>query len=277
MKKAFTLIELLVVIGIIAVLMGVLLGALSGTSDSALAAKCLANMKNLANACQSRGMATGYFPRAQSGETFEADEKDGIKNVKIVYHDAPGWISWYSKDQYPATASKKSSCPTVSLYSDNYEEYTYALTNGALWRYTGSNSKVYVCPLHQKKMPNARWSYLMNPKLSGASYGGIKGADRTLLFSEVPFIPGHGDWMPEGTGTGDDTDPVLNYSKNEHIGCNHKNGKNWFAHVAFADGHVEKLKIGSTQTGTDMCEMTEWLCKGIGIGFNGAKYEKLTE
>ena len=47
-RKAFTLIELLVVIGIIAVLVVVLTGLFAGSTEQARAAKCLANMRNLA-------------------------------------------------------------------------------------------------------------------------------------------------------------------------------------------------------------------------------------
>ena len=47
-RGGFTIIELLVVIGIIGVLAGVLLASFSGGTESARAAKCLSNMRNLA-------------------------------------------------------------------------------------------------------------------------------------------------------------------------------------------------------------------------------------
>ena len=46
-KKGFTLLELLIVIGIIAVLGGVMLAQFSGSTDSALAATCMNNMRTL--------------------------------------------------------------------------------------------------------------------------------------------------------------------------------------------------------------------------------------
>ena len=278
MKRAFTLIELLVVIGIIGILAAVLLGALSGTSESARAAKCLSNMKNLSNACQSRGLVSAYYANAKSSDEPKPDESDGMQNVKMKYYEHPGWISWYSPGKYPATGeSPAKSCPEISMYSENFEQYTYALTNGALWKYTASTAATYLCPLHTKNKPNARWSYLMNSHMHWVAYGTFKKADRTLLFSEVPFVPGHGDWLPEGAGSSDDTDAVLDAKKNEHIGCNHKNGRDWFAHVVFADGHTEKMRIPLSATGTELVELTEWLCTGVGVGFNGQKYENLTE
>ena len=50
MKRAFSLVELIVVIGIIGVLAGVLFASFSGGTESARAAKCLSNMRNLAQA-----------------------------------------------------------------------------------------------------------------------------------------------------------------------------------------------------------------------------------
>lgn len=50
MKKAFTLIELLVVIAVIAVLMGILMPALSRAREMAKTLKCQANLRTLTTA-----------------------------------------------------------------------------------------------------------------------------------------------------------------------------------------------------------------------------------
>lgn len=297
MKKAFTLIELMVVIGIIAVLAGVLLATFGGATESARAAHCLSNMKTLANACMS---AENGCPPAESSEHVIPYIEGGMAKAKKQYYEKVGWISWYSQDLYPSFSSQKSSCNTVGLYSENLDEYQYALKHGALFEVINGNTELYVCPSHRKLKPNVHWSYFMNPNVEKSSYFtgegvyfGKKirisennktrnvGADRVLLLGEIPFAKGSpGSWFPSGSGGSEETDAVLQYDK-ENIGGNHKSGKSWMAHVVFADGHVEKMKVsdsrGKPLPDDSLRELTKWLCTGVDISFNGSRYEKLTE
>lgn len=309
MKRAFSLVELIVVIGIIGVLAGVLLGVFSGSGDSAKAARCLSNMRNLAAACQTYAMEQHHYPLAGNRVYLSVDESRGIRNVQKRYTEIPGWISGNSQGKYPGSSYSKAS--PIGMYCDSTEEADYAVTNGALYKYVSGNKSTYICPQHaikHGKSGRVNWSYLMNAyfgwdSLGRAStgtygrkeYGQLACADKILLFSEVPFS-GYNSWQPEGTGGTTDTDAILNYSGsgtsssgdkgasggggggNEEIGVNHIRKREAYAHVAFADGHVEKLRVpmknGKPDT-AQMKQLTGWLCTGTDVSFDGKRYTKV--
>lgn len=313
MKKAFTLVELIIVVGIICVLAGILLVSFGGGTDSAKAALCLSNLKNLANACQTYGMATYRYPNAGSEELLSLDESQGRRSVREQYSERKGWISWDSEGHYPSTSHQSN--PIIGLYEEDRKKADYALTNGCLWKYVSQNRATYVCSLHRQTMrrqglsPN--WSYLMNAYFgwdtsegaravsrgSHTDFGKLQRADRILLFSEVPFM-GYSSWQPEGSAGSKDTDGVLQFATTglssgdkganasgdgtETIGANHMVGKKLYAHVAFADGHCEKLQIpysGSPKSPqveeNVLKQLTAWLCVGYDVGLSGKQYQKL--
>ena len=315
MKPAFSLVELLVVIGIIAVLTGVLLTTMSGTTESARTAQCMSNMRNLATACQTYGQANGRYPLAGSIERMRIDESGGIAKAKMVYSEVPGWISWNSNGAYKnkPTSHMASSAWLTSMYLQNNDVNYYCLTNGALHRYLSGDRSAYVCPTHVKKQGKKgkpQWSYLMNAyfgwddteggsaqgeNFSHVEFGRLKNADRVLLFCEVPFakLPNTGSWFPEGEGSGTECDCVLQYNPgeskavgshganraktgNENIGFNHRSGKNIFANVVFADSHVEKLVLPKKGlSDSQIRQLTSWLCMGEEVSYDGRNYNRL--
>ena len=117
----------------------------------------------------------------------------------------------------------------------------------------------------------------------GIGYQNLPRADRYLLFSEVPFM-GYSSWQPDGSGASTATDAILQYKNGETIGANHVNGNTLYAHVCFADGHTEKLKIPYSgkiskpkADATQLKNLTEWLCCGKDITYSNSKYQKLTD
>ena len=323
MKRAFSLVELLVVIGIICVLAGIMIASFSGSTESARAAQCLSNMRNLAAACQTYGSVNGRYPFAGSIEYMKIDEEEGIRRAKSSFHEVPGWISWASKGAYARKVNSHvaSAAWMTSCYSTDTEESFYCLTNGALWRYVSGSQQTYVCPEHVRKHRKnpPHWSYVMNAYFGwdtskGGAYQGENfnhvrygdrdkayRTDRILLFGELQFMS-CGLTIPDGTGSGTECDCVLQYntssvrkdkgkgnganaeegSGNEFIGVNHRNGRNLHAHVAFADGHVEKLNIPYSgpvkkpEVDESMLRnLTTWLCTGEDVSFDGKRYQRM--
>ena len=298
MKKAFTLVELLVVIGILAILIGVLSITFGRGTEAARNAKCLTNMKNLANAVNSYVMAHDRFPVAGSVESYGLKTTYG--KTKRVFYEDPGWISWYSQQAYRngPTAHTSSGGWFISAYEQQYEPREYCLTNGAVWKYVSGNREVFVCPCHHRDMAHdmkPAWSYVMNgwyrfdnTRGSGSKPDdwfrwseNVSRHDRRLLFAEMQWVKNavKGVEPVISGGTGIDCDPTLQYGEKdgkECIGFNHKDGKDWVAHVIFTDGHVEKLrqpKMGLSKE--DVWELTKWLCEAKDVSFNGKQYEEM--
>jgi len=310
MKKAFTIIELLVVLGILGILMAVLLGTFSGSTESARSAKCEANMRNLAMAVQSYGMEHSYYPLAGS-----VDRWSGKGSSRKRAH-AAGWISW---------GSRGTSGSYISPYAPEVDKREYSITNGVLWKAMKGARDSYVCPSHIRACQDRKsgmqlplWSYVMSANFGWAyrsepfssqhlapqkyyrspgQYNKNTSDNRTeryLLFAELPFANAKsksGNVIQSGdmaVNEGKENDPILQYEGcngggDECIGFNHKSGKETFAHVCFADGHVEKLLMPKNFDAAQAKELTSWLCcpvddygagKPFDVLFNGRQYVK---
>jgi len=102
-RRAFTLIELLVALGVIGVLIGILVPALSGALGAARDVKCIANLKQISLAWIVFGNEHGRFPSGDP-KYFDIEGTDGeVLATALTYQSVEltrdwGGVDWFSDD-----------------------------------------------------------------------------------------------------------------------------------------------------------------------------------
>ena len=213
-RKAFSLIELLVVIGIIAVIVSLLLPAVSAARQSAQSTACLSNLRQMAAAATDYAMRNGgSYPPAQW--TDPADPLvlrgwDFAKRGDVV--TGPGFL-WAPQ---PVTAAQQ--CPafegSAQSGGDVYTGYNY--NTSYIGRGTGEG-------------PPARAARVKRPS-------------RTLLFGDGQWRLGANKYMRSPLHSPTE-DPAV-YADGSAAraggtqGFRHRGATN----AAFCDGHAESLR-----------------------------------
>ena len=290
MKKAFTLIELLIVIGIIAILAAVLLANMGGAIESAKLSKCQSNIKNLATAvhsfamdefCEMHGQASRVPPK-QAGAY-----PDAFRTEAYMMESYKAWISLRDGGAISCLAAPR--------------ELDYAITNGAIWRYTGENRAIYQCPVHAACCRETLgiqpgWSYVMNRTFRGASVDSFDSPEHMLMLAEMPGLTkklakklaGGNDILPPlMSDTKSATDAVLSFHSEkdpssdgddcgspEPIGFNHRRGKDVVGVVVFADCHTEMIALPKRG---DVQQLTNWLCDGYHVIHRNGTYSRVRD
>jgi len=297
LKNGFTLVELLVVMGIVGILAAALTTQMPRVRESARAMRCKANLRNLAQAAMSDLVSRASdanddksFTRAASFEVLWK-ERSGSR-MRKTYVVRRGWVSWASSSgAWPWNGEDKvydspegGSMTRSTFYGEKMSSSTppvayLSLTNGTLWALVGKDINTYVCDTHRaaaerKTGKKVYRSYVMNGvygfnfekdqnKDPGHGIDSDVPAANRLMFAE---LPARESWLSNSLST-EGADSVLDSSKKEYVGFNHKVGKRYAAHVAFADGHVEALLepiVGdaSKPSDSDLEKLTQQLCAG---------------
>ena len=237
-RKAFTLIELLVVIAIIAILLAILMPALSRVKEQGKRAACLSNLKQLQLAWSM--YADENDDKIVNGEAYGGG--DGTAPIPTGgIHTGEQW--WTGDDVGDFWAG-------INLSEEMQKR---AIRAGALWPYC-KNEKLYRCPTGVRgEMRTYTITDAMNGLRRDGTYSGSVGArnGRTVLWikkrTEIS-VPGPAQrivFLDEGRITPDSyATHYLNERWWDPPFVRHGDGTN----VSFADGHADYWKFEGKKT-----------------------------